>query len=461
MTLNRFRHVCLVALVTAATACHDPGSYSIQGPTNPDGTPIDEVLAVVATPPTVPADGLSRTRITASIDPRSTTREFTFTTSLGTLTSGTRTSRTEGGKLVLNADDAGSASVELQSEAVVGVARVTVTIGSVVRTIDVPFSQVAANELFTLAVANSSLPADSYSMTELTATLRLAGDLRQPVKFTTSLGTLVTSTSDTTARTETTVNATADGIARIFLRSENTVGTATVRAELNGFVREATVNFTPVVASDVIRLTASPNPVAADGVRGTGTRLTATISSSIPQRLRTVTFTTSAGQFTSDLVNSDTKKAQVTADAGNVATVQLVSDVPVTANVTAAVAGVSARVNVEFTRALPDLVSVQASPGTVAKAGADSTTLTVFLVRNVGQVSANTVVTYSAVDSAGTTIGTFTDITLATVDTTDTSSNPRLKATAKFNPDDTAAIGAATITANVGGVTGRVVIQLN
>jgi hypothetical protein len=312
-----------------------------------------------------------------------------------------------------------------------------------------------------LEAANPSLPADSFSMTAVTATLKLSGDLRQPVKFSTSLGALVTSTNDATTKTDVTVTATAEGVASIFLRSENTVGTATVRAEMNGFAREITVNFTPVVASDVITLKATPNPVAADGLQGTGTRLTATISPSIPQRLRTVTFTTSAGQFTTDLVNSDTKKAQVTADSGNVATVQLISDVAVTANVTATVAGVSARVNVEFTRALPDQIFVQASPNSVTVVGADSTTITVLLMRSVGQVSPNTIVTYSAVDSAGTTIGTFSDIVPATVDTTDTSTNPRLKATAKFNPDDTAATGAATITATVGGVTGKIVIQLN
>jgi adhesin/invasin len=460
MRFKSLRHVWLIAVISAGAACHDPNSYSVQGPSNPNGTPIDKILAVAAFPPSVPADGLSRTRITASIDPRSTTRRMTFETSLGLLISGTKTSQTEGGKLVLTADDAGTASVDLRSDAVVGAARVTVTIGDVVRTIEVPFSQVSADGLFTFAAANASLPADGYSMTELTATLKLSGDLRQAVKFTTSLGTLVTSTSDTTTRTETTVTATAEGNARIFLRSENTVGTATVKAELNGFSREVSVNFTSVVPSDVIVLTATPNPVAADGLKGTGTRLTATISPSIPQRLRAVVFTTSAGQFTTDLVNSDTKKAQVTADSSNVATVQLVSDVPVTANVTATVAGVSGRVNVEFTRALPDLVSVEAAPVTVSKTGSDSTMITVFLVRTVGQVSTNALVTYSAADSTGTGIGTFTDVTLATVDTTDTSANPRLKATAKFNPDDTAATGAATITANVGGVTGKVIVQL-
>lgn len=455
----RLRQWAVLLALLAGAACHDPNSYSIQGTTNPSGTPIDDILAVVASPTSVPADGLSRTRITASIDPRSTVRDFAFETSLGTLLSGARTSAADG-KLTMTADGSGNAEVQLQSAAVVGSAHVTVTIGTVVRALDVPFSAVAANALFTLTAGSSSLPADSYSMTEITAALKISGDLRQQVKFTTSLGTLVTSTSDTTKVTERTITANADGAAAVFLRSENTVGVATVKAEVNGFARELTVNFTPVVASEVITLRATPNPVAADGPQGTGTLLTATISPSIPARLRTVEFRTSAGQFTSNLVESDVKHASVTVDAGNLATLQLVTASPVTANVTANVAGVSARVNVEFIRAAPSAMSIQSSEGTVDRTGAGAATITVYLIRDSGQVSPNTVVSYKAVGSAGTVIGTFSEITLATIDTTDSSTTPRLKATAKFNPDDTAAAGTATITANVGGVSASTLVQL-
>ena len=79
------------------------------------------------------------------------------------------------------------------------------------------------------------------------------------------------------------------------------------------------------------------------------------------------------------------------------------------------------------------------------------------LLRDIGQVSNNTVVTFEAKDSAGTTIGTFSQITLAKKDPADDT----VKATATFDPIDTAAPGVATITAKVGSKSGSVPITLN
>jgi hypothetical protein len=461
MCFRLLRSACLVGLTAIAIGCHDPSKYNIQSPTDPNGTPLDDILAVSASPSKVPADGLTRTTVTARINSQSATRSISFETTLGTLFSGTRSSATEGGKLVLTADDRGAASVELKSEAVVGNARVTVSVGTIVRVLDVPFVPATVDGLLTLETSNDSIPADGFSLTTITARLTVSGDLRQSVKFTTSLGALVGSTNDSTNRSDATITATADGVARIFLRSENTVGTASVKAEVLGFAREIFVTFGPVTPSEVITLRAVPSQAPADGPTGNGARLTATIASAIPSRLRTVTFTTTAGQFTTDLVGGDSKKASVTADSGNVATVQLVNSSPGTASVTATVSGVSARTSVEFTRALPSTIFLEAIPGSVTAVGGASVTITVTLVRDVGQVADNTVVTYSAVDSSGTTIGTFSEVTLATVDNNDQSTNKRLKGTAKFNPDDTAATGPATITATVGSVKGTLIVQLN
>src|SRR4051812_49282753 len=116
MCIDRWRSVCLLLLIACSSwSCHDPGKYTlVDSNSGTDGTAADSVVAVSASPPKVPADGLSSTTITARIDPRSTVREVTFATSLGTLRSGSRSSATEGGKLTLAADVAGSASVELK-----------------------------------------------------------------------------------------------------------------------------------------------------------------------------------------------------------------------------------------------------------------------------------------------------------------------------------------------------------
>ena len=71
-----------------------------------------------------------------------------------------------------------------------------------------------------------------------------------------------------------------------------------------------------------------------------------------------------------------------------------------------------------------------------------------------GVLADPTIVTLIATDSTGHTIGTFSELTPAARD------SGQIRATAKFNPDGTAAPGPATITATVGPVTGTVVIQL-
>jgi hypothetical protein len=455
MSSHGIRVAGLAVLVAVLVGCHEPGKYNIAGPTDDDGTPVDDILRVTAAPETVPADGLSRTTITARIDSRSTTRDITFASSLGTLFAGARSSATEGGKLTIAADVAGLATVELKSEPLVGTAKVTVSVGTVTLVKDVPFVPVNADALLTLAAASPAIPADGYSVTEITAQLTTGADPRQSVKFTTSLGSLVNSVNDASARQEVSVTANAQGLARILLRSENTVGSAVVRAEVVGFSREVLVRFDPVAPGNVITLAAVPREVEADGTAVS--QLVATISPDVPQRLRTVTFTTTFGDFTTDLVSAgDTKRATVTADAGNVAVVALKSSTPGTAFVTATVSGVSARASVEFTRPLPQTIHVQPEAGSVAIAGATSITVTATLFRDSGPVADPTVVTWTAIDSAGRIIGTFSEVSLATRD----NATGQIRATAEFDPDSTAATGTATIRATVGSVSGTATVQL-
>jgi hypothetical protein len=315
----------------------------------------------------------------------------------------------------------------------------------------VPFTAVNADQLLVLESSSPAIGADGFSTATITARVTVDGNRQRPVTFSTSLGSLVRSVSGQGAKSDT-VTADAQGVATIFLRSENTVGTAVVTAEVLGFTRQILVVFQPVAPGDIISLRADPSTVPADGPTGNGTRLTATIAASIPQQQRLVKFTTTNGSFVGG--DSDTP------DSGNVAQVTLKSASPGTAVVTATVAGVTARTTVEFVRALPDTIFVASDAGSVNRAGADSTRITVTLSRAVGQVSNGTPVTFTAVDSAGTTIGRFSEITLANEDQNDTSTPKRLVGTAVFNPDDTAALGTATITATVGSVKGTLTIQI-
>jgi hypothetical protein len=132
-----------------------------------------------------------------------------------------------------------------------------------------------------------------------------------------------------------------------------------------------------------------------------------------------------------------------------------------TVNVTAKVSldAFSARTSITFARAAPDSVWVQFDSGSVALMD-DTATITVTLLRNVGQVADNTVVTYSARDSAGNPIGGFGAISLARPETSEGPGPKRVIATAEFDPDDTAAAGVATITATVGSRSGTATITL-
>ena len=446
----------LTATVLAASlctaGCYNSDHYSVQSPTTPSGLPADDILAVSALPNSVQADGVSRTTITARVDPRSTVKRITFETSRGTLISATD------GKVTVTADGTGVATVDLQSEAIPGTARVTVTVGpgvpnvdNVVRVLDVPFTAVNADQLLTVESSSPSLPADGFSLSTITARLTTNGNRQQQIKFATSLGKLVRSAGADGAPTDT-VTADAQGVATIFLRSENTVGTAVVTAETLGFSRQVLVAFQAPNPSDIITLRAEPSTVAADGPQGTGTHIIATIAPSIPQRLRTVTFASTLGAFAGD--------ASSTPDAGNVAQVTLKSSAAGDAVVSATVAGVTVRTTVHFTRALPDTISVVADKSNVTKNGSDSTTITFTLTRDSGQVANNTVVTLTAVDSNGSTIGRFSEVTLATEVVTD-SEPRRVQGTAVFNPDDSAASGTVTVTATVGSKTGTTTVQIN
>jgi adhesin/invasin len=268
------------------------------------------------------------------------------------------------------------------------------------------------------------------------------------------MGTLVQLATGTTNNN---VTADATGVARILLRSDTTVGTARVTATVLGYQRDLLVQFAPVDPGSILTLTADATRVPADGA--TLTRLVARVSPSLPAANREVTFRTTDGTFATN-ADATGREAKVKADAGNLAIVDLRSPTYTgSVGITATVSNVTQRASIEFTPAPPDTVFVQA-PAAVARAGSTSITITVFLSRDRGQVSNNTVVTFTATDSSGATIGTFFNVVLAQPDTSDSSTFKRLKATAEFDPVDSAATGTATITATAGGRSGVVQVRL-
>jgi hypothetical protein len=460
-----------VWMVVSACDVHDPKNYQLNpAAPNEPGIAASKILDPSAAPESLPADGLSRTVITAKIDPTSTSRTITFETSHGTLTAGGKTATAAGGKISVDADDLGLATVELQAAAQVAQAKVTITASAkpttekpnppplVVRTLEVPFTAVDLASLLTLQTDTASLPADGFSTTVVTAVIKATGgDVRQHVVFRSTQGDLVRSVTDK-ADPAPDVQADAAGVAQILLRSTTFVGTARVTATMGAFERAVNVQFTPINAPDVISVKADASVAPADGT--TRTRLVATIAAGLPSGSRKVKFTTTDGEFASSTTTSDMKTAEVDADSSNRAVIELRSPSVVgSASITASVAGfATAYTTMEFSKALPDSIFVSATDSEVARAGTDAVDITVTLLRDIGAVTTNTVVTYEARDSGGHPIGAFSNITLAQPEQGDAKT---LKSTARFNPADTADSGLATITVRVGDRRGTISIQLN
>jgi hypothetical protein len=354
MTRVARQTACVVLLVTTA-GCHDPDAYRLLSPTNPSGTPVESILDIVAQGTAIRADGGSRTRIEARLDPSATVRTVAFTTTNGTLFARGKSSSDAAPTLSVDADSNGVAAVELQATTQPGTATVTAAI----------------------SVPNTTPP-----------------------------------------RTIT---------------------------------RSVDITFVAAALDEVITLTIAPTTVAADG--SSRVHLVATMSQSVAAVTREVIFTATNGAFATGQDNGNEKRARI-AVSGTAAAVDLVApDTPGPVSLTAEVTGFTARGLITFGRALPDTIFVETTLATVSRTSGTAT-ITVQLLRDIGRVSDNTVVVYTATDSTGAAIGAFSDVKLASA------SNGKVTSTAAFDPLDTAAPGPATITATVGSVTGTIAIEL-
>lgn len=297
------------------------------------------------------------------------------------------------------------------------------------------------------------LPADGISRLRLFARISPKADLdRRTIVFTASKGTLI---GGTTVNDTHEVDADSTGQALIELQSSQTVEDSVVQATVKnvaGLTRQLVINFFEADPDAVVRFTAAPSSGEADGA--SFNTFTVAISPSLP--LGTVVkFKTNLSKF----AQNELKEVDVTTDASFFATADLVSpDAIGTATVTVIAQvsnpnNVSRETRIDFGRALPDRITVKAEPDMVA-AGADTeVTVTATLLRDRGDVTADTVVTYTAEHENGTEIDGFEDVERSTVDGT---------STAKFTPGIGNLPGKVTITVgtNPSRVTGTDVIEI-
>lgn len=303
--------------------------------------------------------------------------------------------------------------------------------------------------IITLAVVGGadSMPADGLSTLELEA--RLLGEpefSKRTVLFRTTLGTLEGGTADADGSGAMAVDADGTGRARIFLKAANRLGTAIVTAtpkDAPGVTASAEISFVAANPDDTIRFVAAPSRAPADSA--TLTTFTVAVSPALPPGTM-VTFGTTAGKF----APQDATSAPVPVDAGLRASADLESPAEITSGrVTATVNGVTRETAIAFERALPDDITVSASPLT-GPAGT-AFTITATLLRDVGAVTEGTVVIFAAADETGAEVLGFENVTRSSGNT----------AMATFTPATTTP-GKITITVGVEGssVTGSVTIEL-
>jgi adhesin/invasin len=427
----------LRSATAAATARVDVAVASVSRAMSVEfvGLPREALFDIATSATSVPADGFSTMVITVNLKRLGTPqqRQVKFETSAGAFVAA---GQPNGRAVTMTAGDGGGVVVELQSDTP-GVASVRVTALDAVHQFAVTFTALTREDAFDVSVSSTSIHADGFSTTRITATLKRSGAPQQRmVRFETSAGTLI-APGQAPARAVT-ISADATGSAVAELQSDRSVGSARVRVTAFDLPYEFTVSFTAVDPGTIITLANSASSSPADGV--TPVTVSATIADAVPSGRRAVAFRTTLGVIS---------PVAIEADGSNVARATVTSTATGTARITATVDGSTAETTVQFVPALPDRVLVAPDAADLQSGG--TTVVRVTLARATGTVSPRLEVVYSATTNTGAAIGAFSRITPAESSVS----------TATFNLGTTAYTGPVTITARVdGGAAGSATLQV-
>lgn len=239
------RSTTTVQTVTVTAVVKDVDGLAKQVLVNFAAVNADDVLLLSASSTALPADGFSRTRLTAVVktlaNPAS--RRVVFRTSKGTLVSSEATTA-NGTSVEVPTDGNGVASVELQSSLTVEPAFVTASASGVTKSITVTFTPPDPDSIIQLSSSTSSAPADGATRVQITALI--AGGIpsgSRNVSFSAGGGTFA---SNTTADARN-ASVTPDGGNRaiIDLIAPLTAQSVRVTATVNGVSATTVVAFTP------------------------------------------------------------------------------------------------------------------------------------------------------------------------------------------------------------------------
>jgi hypothetical protein len=253
----------------------------------------EEVFDVSLSSTTAPADGFSTIVFSVTLKRLGTVdqRAIKFETSAGTfIASGQPVARA----VTLTAGATGRVIVELQSE-VAATAHVRISALDTLYDVDITFTAPRQADVFDVFVSRTSIEADGFSTSVITAMLKKSGGTPQQraVKFETAAGTLIAPGQPAARAVSVTADATGRAVAE--LQSDKTIGPVRVRVTALDLPYEFTVTFTAVNPGNIISVSAAPGSVTADGV--TPLLVTATVAAGLPAGRRTVTFRTTLGQL--------------------------------------------------------------------------------------------------------------------------------------------------------------------
>lgn len=299
-----------------------------------------------------------------------------------------------------------------------------------------PNTITAPDDIFLLTATPTTIAANGFSTAEIRAHVDPRTSRAFKVFFKSVGGTLSSGAADGRGPD-------SNGDATVFLTSEITPKAAVVTADVKEgetivASRSVTVTFEAAAATSVIRLIALPSAqLDADGA--SSLELRAEVNPGLA--VKTITFKTSDGSF--ERGKSVTELKDVPTGADGVTRAQLYAPKSVgSALVSALAGGFSATQTITFAAAVPDYVSLEASPLEQSRAMETNViTLTAHLSRAIGTVTLGTRVDFSIVnDASGTSFGRFQLVKRSDEDEA---------ATAQFVPGTAAPLRLATITAKV------------
>ena len=193
---------------------------------------------------------------------------------------------------------------------------------------DYLLSPALADQVLSVTLSSTTLPADGISRATITAQLDPRTDFdKRNVTFATTAGTLI---ADGKEGATITVTADAAGKAVTELRSSTTAATARIDVSVATVVRTASVDFVQLTREQVFDVSVSSTSVPADGF--TTSTITVILKRLGTIEQRAIKFETSAGTFIAS-GQTASNAVTMTAGAGGAAVVQLQSDTPGVANV--------------------------------------------------------------------------------------------------------------------------------